>query len=131
MELVVANITDEDIRELNRALDEQKKIMADEVTMRLRVLEFIKLDQAFHKAIAVATHNSVIQRVQPVVLQVGYFELIGSFGHLMYPHFKENVRIYHNKILNCIINKDAEGAATAMKMHMRYSAEGVKLYGLG
>jgi GntR family transcriptional repressor for pyruvate dehydrogenase complex len=130
MDLVISNTTDEDIQELHRVLAEQTKIMEDETTMRQYVLEFIKLDQAFHKAIAIATHNSVIQRVQPVVLQVGYFELIGSFGHIMYPHFAENVRIYHNKILDCIEKRDAEGAAIAMKMHMQYSAEGVKLYNL-
>ena len=78
--------------------------------------QFVAADMAFHTAIAAITGNPVFEAVSRATLQwlsTYHSGILRWKGH-------ENITLEeHQQVLDCIAARDAEGAATAMRMHLR------------
>ena len=88
----------------------EKKI----VTNTDRTLE----EQEFHKAIAKATHNMYMNKLIPALLQVIYIAVKVTQSN-------EELRIEtirdHRLVMDFMQQRDAEGAKTAMRLHMLHA----------
>ena len=77
-----------------------------------------KEEQEFHKAIAKATHNEYMNKIIPVLLKAIYLGVLVSQKN-------EPLRIEtltdHNLIMEFMRRRDAEGARTAMRLHMLHA----------
>lgn len=110
--LAAENRTEEDLRQLREILARQT-----ERTSRLDPA-YIWVDQEFHCALAAATHNSVIQKLQPALLQQGYFRLVGKLAQVNTPRLTENADTFHEEILRCLERRDGPAACAALEAHM-------------
>lgn len=91
-------------------------------TLEKKILENAdrtKEEQDFHKAIAKATHNEYMNKLLPVLLQAIYLGVI-------YSQNNEALRIEtlhdHRLIMDFMENRDADGARTAMRLHMLHAS---------
>ena len=79
-----------------------------------------KEEQEFHKAIAKATHNEYMNKLIPVLLQAIYLSVVISQNN-------EELRIEtlrdHRLVMQFMEKRDAEGARTAMRLHMMHACK--------
>ncbi|NLV37059.1 MAG: FadR family transcriptional regulator [Clostridiaceae bacterium] len=83
---------------------------------------FSAQDLNFHYAMAIATHNNVIIKVNAILsdmLKKSMDEIVGLTGY-------EGGIYYHKKILDAIKNKDSELSALLMKEHINTTMDKVK-----
>lgn len=80
-----------------------------------------EVEQAFHKSIAQATHNEFMNRLMPILYQA-----IDKGVHLSNKNEEivKNTLIDHRMIMDFLVNRDAEGAKTAMKLHILHAMRG-------
>ena len=81
-------------------------------------------EQAFHKAIAKATHNDFMNRLMPII-----YEAIDK-GVVLSESKRaavEETVTDHRMLLQFMKNRNAEGARTAMKIHMLHAIEQLKI----
>lgn len=81
-------------------------------------------EQAFHKAIAKATHNEFMNRLMPII-----FEAIDK-GVMLSESKKavvEETISDHRMLLQFMKSRNAEGARTAMKIHILHAIEQLEL----
>ena len=74
-----------------------------------------EIEQAFHKAIAKATHNEFINRLMPILYNAIDMDAI------IYQNKEEmvqNTLTDHRIIMDFLVKRDADGARTAMKLHI-------------
>ena len=75
-------------------------------------------EQEFHKAIAKATHNMYMNKLIPALLQVIYIAVKVTQSN-------EELRIEtirdHRLVMDFMSQRDAEGARTAMRLHMLHA----------
>lgn len=79
-----------------------------------------KEEQEFHKAIAKATHNEYMNKLIPVLLQAIYLSVVISQNN-------EELRIEtlrdHRLVMQFMEKRDADGARTAMRLHMMHACK--------
>lgn len=83
-------------------------------------LDRTKEEQEFHKAIAKATHNEYMNKLIPVLLQAIYLSVVIS-------QHNEELRIEtlrdHRLVMQFMEKRDADGARTAMRLHMIHACK--------
>jgi GntR family transcriptional repressor for pyruvate dehydrogenase complex len=101
-----------------RATTEDRKILRQLYghmnSIETDIQEYANDDIAFHTHIAIATHNSFIQKITSViheVLQKMMFQGVKTVG------IKTSLS-FHEQVLNAIEKRDADGAAAAMQDHI-------------
>lgn len=75
-------------------------------------------EQAFHKAIATATHNEFMNQLQPILYSAIIEGVALSECNL---EVAEDTISDHRMIMDFLKDRDAEGAKTAMKLHMLHA----------
>jgi DNA-binding FadR family transcriptional regulator len=105
-------------KELNRILHygklEEQKILNNE--------DRTELDQAFHRAIAKATHNEFMNKLMPILHKAIDKGVVLSDENKI---VLEDTLIDHRMIMDFLQNRDAEGAKTAMKLHIIHAMRGL------
>lgn len=93
-------------------LEEEQIVAGEDRTMA---------DQAFHKAIAKATHNEFMNRLMPILYQA-----IDKGVHLSEANrdLLQYTLSDHRMIMDFLAKRDAEGAKTAMKLHILRAMRG-------
>lgn len=93
------------------------KILEEKISENL---DRTKEEQEFHKAIAKATHNEYMNKLIPILLQAIYLSVVISQKN-------EELRIEtlrdHRLVMQFLQKRDAEGARTAMRLHMIHASK--------
>jgi len=80
-----------------------------------------EVEQAFHKSIAKATHNEFMNRLMPILYQaIDKGVLLSDTNEEMV----QNTLNDHQMIMEFLSKRDAEGAKTAMKLHIIHAMRG-------
>lgn len=80
-----------------------------------------EVEQAFHKSIAKATHNEFMNRLMPILYQaIGKGVLLSNTKEEML----QNTLNDHRMIMEFLSRRDADGAKTAMKLHILHAMRG-------
>lgn len=80
-----------------------------------------EVEQAFHKSIAKATHNEFMNRLMPILYQaIDKGVLLSDTNEEML----RNTLNDHRMIMEFLAKRDAEGAKTAMKLHIIHAMRG-------
>lgn len=80
-----------------------------------------EVEQAFHKSIAKATHNEFMNRLMPILYQaIDKGVLLSDTNEEML----QNTLNDHRMIMEFLAKRDAEGAKTAMKLHIIHAMRG-------
>jgi DNA-binding FadR family transcriptional regulator len=79
-------------------------------------------DQAFHKSIAKATHNEFMNRLMPILYQaIDKGVLLSESNEIMI----QNTLNDHRMVMDFLSKRDAQGARTAMKLHIIHAMRGL------
>lgn len=83
-----------------------------------------EVEQAFHNSIAKATHNEFMNKLMPIIYKAIYKGVLLSDENetVVQDTLKD-----HKTIMEFISNRDAEGAETAMKLHILRAIRGLGL----
>jgi Transcriptional regulators len=83
-----------------------------------------EVEQAFHNSIAKATHNEFMNKLMPIIYKAIYKGVLLSDEKetVVQDTLKD-----HKTIMEFISNRDAEGAETAMKLHILRAIRGLGL----
>ncbi len=80
-----------------------------------------EVEQAFHKSIAKATHNEFMNRLIPILYQaIDKGVPLSNTNEEMV----QNTLSDHRMIMEFLLRRDAEGAKTAMKLHIIHAMRG-------
>lgn len=82
-------------------------------------------DRAFHKSIAKATHNDYMNRLMPILHKAIYKGVMLSDENNIV--VQDTLRD-HGMIMDFLAKRDAEGAKTAMKLHILHAMRGLGIY---
>ncbi|MCE5222431.1 MAG: FadR family transcriptional regulator [Clostridium sp.] len=91
----------------------------------LRGEDRTEAEQAFHKSIAKATHNEFMNKLMPIL-----YKAIDK-GVILSDENKSIIQDTlndHRMIMEFLANRDAEGAKTAMKLHIIRAMRGLDIY---
>lgn len=80
-----------------------------------------EVEQAFHKSIAKATHNEFMNRLMPILYQAIDKGVLLSDSNA---EMVQNTLNDHRMIMEFLSKRDAEGAKTAMKLHIIHAMRG-------
>lgn len=83
-----------------------------------------EVEQAFHNSIAKATHNEFMNRLMPIIYKAIYTGVILSDEH---PMIVQDTINDHKMIMDFLSKRDAEGAETAMRLHIIHAMRGFGL----
>lgn len=106
--------TEQDIKHMTEIIQNMEK-------SRGHNLDFAAADLNFHTAMAMATHNSVIIKVNAIIhdmLKKSMQEIVGITGY-------EDGLFYHGKILEAIKKRDTDTAVNLMREHIHVTIEKV------
>ena len=109
--LAAEQATEAEVAEIHR--------LAEELVQKVERGEpFIREDQAFHTAIATATHNSVITMTMPALEDAvrNAITTASSIGRT--ETSSRNAATYHQAVAEYIALRDGEGAQMAMRLHI-------------
>jgi DNA-binding FadR family transcriptional regulator len=81
-----------------------------------------EVEQAFHKSIAKATHNEFMNKMMPIIYQAIDKGVALSVPNQEVIHDTLND---HRMIMDFLEKRDAEGAKTAMKLHIIHAIRGL------
>ena len=112
MTLVAVAATAEDFAEIRRCLERGEAAQSP--------AEFMMWDMAFHRALALATHNTVVVALHEMV-EAGRRHLAGSALDNR-PYTEENSTVCqreHREIADAIFDRDAHRSQAAMRNHLR------------
>ncbi len=115
--LAVRNATKEDIINLEKIVIKTNDLIED------NDMSFFKMDFEFHRALAAATGNEIIERYISKMgeWQWAYFSMTKTSAkgdEVIISRMKKNSLENHMKILQFIRDKDEEGAMLAMRYHL-------------
>lgn len=82
------------------------------------------VEQSFHNSIAKATHNEFMNRLMPIIYKAIYTGVILSDEH---PDMVKDTINDHRMIMDFLAKRDAEGAKTAMRLHIIHAMRGFGL----
>lgn len=97
---------------------EEEKILSNE--------DRTEVERAFHKSIAKATHNEFIDKLMPII-----YKAIDK-GVILSDENKSIIQDTlndHRMIMEFLASRDAEGAKTAMKLHILHAMRGLDICG--
>ena len=121
MEYVASNATDEEIAHFQELVSEQNRCNIRDGTY------FLELERKFHTALALATHNLVMERVVPALHDKIYYDIkMKSFDQLS-EQYISNAKEWHTLIVRFLEKRDGKGAGIAMRYHMLRALEDIKL----
>lgn len=80
-----------------------------------------EVEQTFHKSIAKATHNEFMNRLTPILYQAIDKGVVYSEVN---EEMVQNTLNDHRMIMEFLAKRDAEGAKTAMKLHILHAMRG-------
>ncbi|AGK95553.1 FadR/GntR family transcriptional regulator [Clostridium pasteurianum] len=80
-----------------------------------------EIEQIFHKSIAKATHNEFMNRLMPILYQAIDKGVILSNAN---EEMLKNTLNDHRMVMEFLSERDAEGAKTAMKLHIIHAMRG-------
>jgi GntR family transcriptional regulator, transcriptional repressor for pyruvate dehydrogenase complex len=107
--------TDKEIeRILHYGRLEEEKILNNE--------DRTEVEQAFHNSIAKAAHNEFMNQLMPIIYKAIYKGVILSDEN---PSLVQDTLNDHRMIMNFLSKRDAEGAETAMKLHIIHAMRGL------
>lgn len=126
MELVVKNASDEEI-------DEIKWVMLTQNQISQNSIEYTRLDQKFHTLLALATHNTIMEKMIPSLYQSFYYDsvyydLLESNYTTLSDNFKNDTFEAHQKIVKFLEIRDAKGANLAMRYHIQNKIDNMNYY---
>lgn len=128
MEMVAKNATDQELEELV-ALEEGQRA-AVEASLGQdssdSFITFMKADQAFHSALAKATHSTVMNQVLPALHEWAYFNVAAAEYSNFPRQMKENSLESHRSIAQLLRLRDGRGANLAMRYHMLRAMEDIQ-----
>ncbi|MCM8710914.1 FadR family transcriptional regulator [Clostridium sp. SYSU_GA19001] len=81
-----------------------------------------EVEQAFHNSIAKATHNEFMNRLMPIIYKAIYKGVILSNEN---PVLIQDTINDHRMVMDFLSKRDAEGAETAMKLHIIHAMRGL------
>ena len=87
---------------------------------------FMKADQAFHSALAKATHSTVMNQVLPALHEWAYFNVAAAEYSNFPRQMKENSLESHRSIAQLLRLRDGRGANLAMRYHMLRAMEDIQ-----
>ncbi|HEY5584166.1 MAG TPA: FadR/GntR family transcriptional regulator [Ruminiclostridium sp.] len=111
----------------SRRADEYDVESMSEIIKKMEVSQgdikkFAAEDLDFHSALAIATHNTVIIKVNEIIydmLRKTMEEIVGLTGY-------EGGLFYHKRILKAIVEKDEKAAGEFMKEHIDVTVNKIK-----
>lgn len=125
MELVAQNATDEELQALVDLARQQSEQIDALGTGKHAPHTFMELDQAFHRALAAATHSVVMDRILPSLQEWVYFGVaVGEYPRLS-RKMEQNAKLSHLSIARFLKMRDGKGANLAMRYHMLQALEDV------
>lgn len=80
-----------------------------------------EVEQSFHNSIIKATHNEFMDKLMPIIYKAIYKGVILSYENPML--IQETIND-HKMIMDFLSKRDAEGAETAMKLHIIHAMRG-------
>lgn len=92
-----------------------------EEEMILKQEDRTDVEQAFHNSIAKAAHNEFVDKLMPIIYNAIYKGVILSEEN---PLMVQETMSDHRMIMDFIAMGDAEGAETAMKLHIIHAMRG-------
>ncbi len=113
--LAASNRTDEQLLKLEKILTDFKNCNHSNVK------KLGELDRRFHLTIAEASANPLIPMIIDPVFQL--MPKIRTMVYATINHAESAAKDYHQKIFNCIVQKDVEGAYVNMTEHLRIAEE--------
>lgn len=128
MELVAKNATDQELDDLV-ALEEAQRSAVEKSLDRdspESFTTFMRADQAFHSALAQATHSTVMNRVLPALHEWAYFNVAAAEYSNFPRQMKENAMASHHSITQLLRLRDGRGANLAMRYHMLRAMEDIQ-----
>jgi DNA-binding FadR family transcriptional regulator len=93
---------------------EEEKILKNE--------DRTEVEQAFHNSIAKATHNEFMDKLMPIIYKAIYKGVILSEDN---PILIQDTINDHKMVMDFLSKKDAQGAETAMKLHIIHAMRGL------
>ena len=107
-------------REIHRIVELSKEIEA-----RIRNHEDrTKEEHAFHTSIARATHNKFMNNMIPILYEAILKGVVLSIAH---GRAVEETIVDHSMIADFLLERDANGAKEAMKIHIRHAIRSMKI----
>lgn len=124
MELVAKNATDQELQALLALEQQQRGIISSSLDDSAEsFVAFLRADQAFHSALASATHSTVMNRVLPALHEWAYFN-VAAAEYATFPRkMRENALESHRSIAQLLALRDGRGANLAMRYHMLRAIE--------
>ncbi|MBR0599014.1 FadR/GntR family transcriptional regulator [Sinanaerobacter chloroacetimidivorans] len=104
-------------KELERILHYGKQ----EEALILKGEDRTEVEQAFHKSIAKATHNEFMNRLMPIIYQAIDKGVLLSEQN---DEILQDTLHDHRMIMEFLLKRDAQGAETAMKLHIIHAMRG-------
>lgn len=120
MELVAKNATEEDLREISEIANKEVYLINHPRNGEDNCCgyTFMETDQAFHNALAKATHSVVMSKILPALQEWVYYGVaIGEYPRIS-RKMEENARESHKIIISFLQKRDGKGANLAMRYHM-------------
>lgn len=120
IEEAVNNISDKDIKELNKILDKQERWLID-----YNPKEFMKLDRDFHEKIYSLSKNQILQE-----LLENFNDIIRFYGIkvLMVPERNRTTLKEHRAVLDAIEKRDINLSKEAMGYHLQMTENAIFKY---
>lgn len=115
VKLACRRANNEDIDRLQKTISNMRKNRGDNI-------KFAAEDLNFHLALAIATHNEVIVKVNAIIrdmLKTAMEKVVELTG------FDKGI-YYHEKILDALKNRDEDAAAKLMREHIEVTMERIR-----
>jgi GntR family transcriptional repressor for pyruvate dehydrogenase complex len=115
IKLACSRANEDDISRLQKTIANMKKNRGDN-------RKFAAEDLNFHLALAIATHNAVIVKVNAIIhdmLKAAMEKVVELTG------FDKGI-YYHEKILDALINRDENAATELMREHIEVTMEKIR-----
>jgi DNA-binding FadR family transcriptional regulator len=106
--------SDEDLRELEAVLQKMRGAIGDKQA-------YGRLNSEFHKTIARATRNPVLQTMVGALLDSLSEAMAGIYDQLLLPDHWKTIHQYHEEIFAHIKNQEPEKARATTLEHLNYS----------
>lgn len=109
-ELAAQRATDEELQVIKATLETM-----EHATLSGEIRQYNELDVRFHNEIARYCHNQVISAISELIIEMIQESI---FYSCKTPSHIVNSIIYHNRICQALLERDAETAAQMMKEHL-------------
>lgn len=128
MEMIAENATDEELEKLE-ALEKEERAIVDQIDFsedENSGYTFMRADQEFHSALAIATHSAVMGKILPALHEWVYFGVaIGEYPKVS-RKMQQNAKESHKTIVDFLKKRDGKGANLAMRYHMVRALEDIQ-----